>query len=237
MSNHATSVISNFDAVLFDFDGVVLDTTELHYRLWRDFGVEHGHPPTQSELIATNGRPSRETILEWLGPNLSEQQVTALSHQREERLHTALMNEDVPTVLGVREYINQLLAHNIPLALVTSSTRENVYFALKRIMLIDAFKVIVTANDVQHGKPNPECYIKAAGMLNSDPSSCLVVEDSIAGLRSAQAAGAKRLALSTSLAQEQLIPERSDWICSDFNHLPLELRVDHIADTPPAQRA
>jgi beta-phosphoglucomutase family hydrolase len=212
-----------FSAVLFDLDGVVIDTTELHYRVWTEFAHKHGYSPTREELILTNGRRAAENIRNWLGADLDEAEIATLTAERETHFFNLLETEPVDAVAGVREFIASLQRAAVPFAVATSAVPSNAELSLKRVGLADAFNIKITAADVHKGKPHPECYLKAASKLGVAPEKCLVIEDSLSGIRAAKAAGAKCLALATTFPADVLMDEKPDWIAKDFTELPEEL--------------
>ena len=178
-----------FAAVLFDLDGMVIDTTALHYQVWNEFAKRHGHVPSQSELVATNGRRAAETIRNWLGWELGDAEVEALTSERETQLNRALAVEPVDAVPGVREFIVSLTRGGVPIAVVTSAIPANADLSLARVGLAGRFDAMVTSADVHKGKPDPECYLKAAQLLGVEASRCVMIEDSISGIQAAKAAG------------------------------------------------
>lgn len=225
---HTISVMSStfpFAAVLFDLDGVVIDTTALHYRVWDEFARQRGYTPTRAELIATNGRRAAETIRHWLGPSLDEAEVATLSAERETHFNGLLATEPVDAVAGVHAFIGRLKGRGIPIAVATSAVPANAELSLARVGLVGVFDAVVTAADVRHGKPDPECYLKAAAALGVPVDRCVVIEDSMSGLKAGQAAGAKCLALATTFPRESLAALRPDWLAADFNDLPPEFAV------------
>jgi beta-phosphoglucomutase family hydrolase len=214
-----------FAAVLFDLDGVVVDTTALHYRVWEEFARSQNHILSRQELLATNGRRAAETIRAWLGQDLSDQYIATLTAQREALFNGLLATEPVSAVAGVAAFVEALAQAGIPRAVVTSAVPANASLALRRVGLGQAFNVMVTAADVQHGKPDPHPYLKAASLLGVPPARCVVIEDSIPGLRAAKAAGARCLAMATTTAPELLSAQSPDWLCADFLDLPPALRL------------
>lgn len=216
---------AGFAAVLFDLDGVIAATTDLHYRTWDTFARQHGYAPTPAELHDTNGRRAAETLRLWFGSSLDDAAIHTLSEQRE-TLFLQMFQAGTPqTVPGLVGFVEQLEAARIPIAVVTSAVRENAETVLNCLGLLNRLPTLVTASDVSHGKPNPEPYLKAAEVLGVQPSRCLVIEDSILGLQAGKAAGAKCLALTTSFARDALATEQPDWIADNFSTLPSELRL------------
>jgi beta-phosphoglucomutase len=214
-----------YAAVLFDLDGVVIDTTALHYRVWDEFARQRGYAPTQAELIATNGRRAAETIRNWLGSDLDEAEVATLTAERETHFNNLLAVEPVDAVAGVHDFIAKLKGAGIPIAVATSAVPANAELSLARVGLVGSFDVVVTAADVHHGKPDPECYLKAATLLRVSAERCLVVEDSVSGLTAGRAAGATCLALATTFPRETLAALNPKWLVADFNDLPPQLAV------------
>lgn len=214
-----------FAAVLFDLDGVVIDTTALHYRVWNEFAKRHGHVPSQIELVATNGRRAAETIRNWLGRELGDAEVDALTFERETQFNRALAVEPVDAVPGVREFIVSLTRRGVPIAVVTSAIPANADLSLARVGLAGRFDAMVSSADVRKGKPDPECYLKAAQLLGVKANRCVVIEDSISGIQAAKAAGTRCAALTTTFPRDVLEMENPDWLSNDFRDLALGLRV------------
>lgn len=214
-----------FAAVLFDLDGVIIDTTELHYRVWEEFARAHGHVPSREELVATNGRRSGEVLRAWFGEGLSEEQVAAWVRECETLVSRRLATEPVAAVPGVREFIEALRRAGVPRAVGTSATSMNAELALSRLGLEEMFDARVTAADVVRGKPDPEVYLKAASALGVAPTECLVFEDAVLGVRAARAAGARCVALTTSFPRDVLLQEAPQWIAEDFRTLPFPVAL------------
>jgi HAD superfamily hydrolase (TIGR01509 family) len=214
-----------FTAVLFDLDGVLIDTTALHYRVWDEFARSKGFVPSQDQLLATNGRRADETIRLWLGYALTDDQVAALTADREAYYQRLLTTEPVPHVAGASEFVGALRESNASMAVVTSATPENARLSLSRVALDAAmFGALISSTDVKIGKPHPEPYLTAAARLGVPPRKCLVIEDSVSGIRSAKAAGARCLALATTFPAQTLAAESPDWLVKGFGNVPRELR-------------
>ncbi|MET0405174.1 MAG: HAD family phosphatase [Cystobacter sp.] len=218
-----TSRPAPFGAVLFDLDGVIIDTTALHYRVWETFSRARGFEPTQAELLATNGRRGRETLQAWFGPGLTEEDLAASMQELEVMVQHQLTHGPVSAIPGVHRFVEDLRRAGVPFALGTSATAANAELSLSRLGLGELFSVRVTAADVVRGKPDPEVYLKAAAALGVAPGACVVIEDSVLGLRAGRAAGARCLALTTTFSRDVLEHEAPTWFAEDFRALPFSV--------------
>jgi sugar-phosphatase len=198
--------------VLFDLDGVLVDSTPAVARVWAGWAHEHGLDPGEVVKKA-HGRPSVATIRELL-PNADH----AAENREVERREIADI-EDVVPLPGAVELLQAL-----PLdrwAIVTSCTRA---LAAVRISAagLPKPKYLVTSTDVQQGKPDPEPYLKGAQILGVPAADCLVIEDAPAGIRAGKAAGARVLALRTTASDAELQQAGADWIVDDCAELFLD---------------
>ncbi len=188
--------------LLFDMDGVLIDSTPAVARVWHRWAVEHGLEP-ESVVRMAHGRPSRTTIRELL-PNAN---IEAEDREVERREMEDL--EGVILLPGARELLNSLPPDRW--AIATSCTRPLAEVRLRAAGLPIPNKMI-TSSDVRIGKPDPEPYLKAASILTCAPSDCVVVEDAPAGVRAGKAAGCRVIAFPTTMERSELEAEGTDWI-------------------------
>ena len=181
-------------AILFDMDGVLMDSTPSVERVWRAWAAQHGFDPERVASLA-HGRRSIETIRA-LAPELDAEKENVLVEQME-----IDDKEGVTALPGAAELLTQLPPDRF--AIVTSATRP---LAVARLGYagIPVPRHMITANDVIHGKPSPEPFLKGAALLGCAPEDCLVFEDSPAGIASARSAGMKAIALQTTYPADQL---------------------------------
>ena len=192
-------------AILFDMDGVLIDSTHAVARVWRRWAAEHDFNPDYVATIA-QGRPSITTIRELL-PEADHEAENRIIEQREiDDL------EGVVALPGARELLGTLPAERW--ALVTSSTRPLAQVRLQAARLLVP-KFFITSNDISLGKPHPEPFLKAAAMLGVGPHDCVVIEDTPAGIQAARAAGARAIALRTTMPEDVLREAGADWIVND----------------------
>lgn len=189
-------------ALLFDLDGVLIDSTPAVTRVWSQWALEHGFEPEKTVRDA-HGRPSIETIRELL-PDSDYEALNAVLEQRE--------IADLDGVLPLPGAVGLLTS--LPLdrwAIVTSCTRE-----LARVRIEAAGlplpPTIITSSNITNGKPHPEPYLKGASALGFPAADCIAFEDVPAGIRSAQAAGARVIALRTTATEKELAAAAPNWI-------------------------
>jgi len=200
--------------LLFDMDGVLVDSTAAVARVWAIWAREHGLDPETVVKIA-HGRPSISTIRELL---------PRADHEAEDREVERLEIEDVEGIValpGAAELLRALPPNKY--AIVTSATRPLAEVRLRAAGL-QAPENLVTARDVQRGKPNPDPYLMGARILGVAPAECVVIEDAPSGIRAGRAAGARVVALRTTASDEELQDAGADWIVDDCAELTLNFK-------------
>ena len=196
--------------MLFDLDGVLIDSTRAVARVWHRWAVEHGFDP--EEVIArAHGRPSLTTVSEYL-PDADH----AAENREVERRE---MNDLDGVVLlpGSAQLLNQLPPDRW--TIVTSCTRPLAETRLRAAGLPIPERMI-TSSDIKNGKPHPEPYLKGASLLGFAAAECVVVEDVPAGIRAGKASGARVIAFRTTLKDPELLAAGADWLlnnCSDIS--------------------
>ena len=195
-------------AVIFDFDGVVIDSHDAHERSWFALANELGHPFTRETFVATFGQRNESILplLGWAEPG-DQARIQQLGDRKELLYREILRQEGIVPLPGVVELLADLQKHGIACAIGTSTPRANVECVLAITGLAGFFKQIAAAEDVTHGKPDPEVFLKAAAMLGAEPAACVVIEDAQVGIRAAKAAGMKAVAVTTTHPAEALAPE------------------------------
>jgi len=191
--------------LLFDLDGVLVDSTPAVARVWTIWARKHGFDPEETVRKA-HGRPSLATIRELL-PNADHQQENALV----ERMEIEDVSDVVP-LPGTLELLGSLPAERW--TVVTSCTRA---LALVRLQVagLPVPQKMVTSTDIVNGKPHPEPYLKGAGLLGIAPQDCVVFEDAPAGIRSGKAAESRVVAFQTTESDDRLRLAGADWIVKD----------------------
>ncbi len=205
-------------ALLFDLDGVLINSTPAVARVWRRWAIEHGFNP--EEVVArAHGRPSLATVREYL-PNAD--------HEVENREVERREIEDLEGVTPLPGALDLLasLPHDRWI-IVTSCTRPLAEVRIRAAGLPLPRKMI-TSNDIIHGKPHPEPYLKAASLLGFPAADCVVLEDVPAGVRSGKAAGAKVIAFQTTVQPAALRQAGADWVLNNCTDLRLTARQQDL---------
>lgn len=195
-------------AVLFDLDGVLIDSTPAVTRVWEQWAREHGFSP-EEVVYNAHGRPSIETLREYL-PDADHE----VENREVERREIADLEGVVP-LPGARELLSMLPPGRWTIA--TSCTRPLAEVRIRAAGLPVPQKII-TSSDIVKGKPDPEPYLKAAALLGFPAAECVVFEDVRAGIRAGKAAGARVVALRTTVDDEELRGAGADYLlnsCAD----------------------
>jgi HAD superfamily hydrolase (TIGR01509 family) len=206
-------------------DGVLVDSGAWHRAAWADLLAELGvTPPRPDYWRLTIGRPSEEALPLLLGRPLSHREASELARRKRDYydLHA---RRGLAAVAGVTDFVAGLAGGGVPRAVGTSASRQDVTRVLRAIGVAEHFRVVVTAEDVHNGKPDPEVYILAARRLGVPPSACLVFEDSVVGIQAARAAGMRAIGVATAYGPEELRAAGAARVIDHFEGLRWEAVV------------
>jgi sugar-phosphatase len=198
-------------AFLFDLDGVLVDSTPAVARVWKQWAIEHGFDPEQV-IRSAHGRPSISTLRDYL-PNADHE----LENREVERREIEDL-QDVRALAGAQNLLSALPRKRW--TIVTSCTRRLAQVRLQAAGL-PVPERMVTSDDVERGKPDPEPYLRGAERLGFPPHECVVVEDAPAGIRAGRAAGTRVIGLRTTTKDAELIEAGATWIVDDCSAISL----------------
>lgn len=215
-------------AVIFDMDGVLVDSCWQHYESFRRLAAEEGIDFPPERFTALFGRTSRDIIHAVWGTDLTDAAVKAIDH-RKEVVCRQILKEDFRPLPGVVDCIDALDEAGFLLAVGSSGPPENVALVLEGLGRADRFAARVTGSDVTRGKPDPQVFLMAAERLGIAPARCAVIEDAPAGVQAALAAGMTAIAI-TGTADEQALA-RAQLVIRAFRDLAPET-VARLIDTP-----
>ena len=203
-------------AVIFDMDGVLLDSGVHHRDAWRlllaDLGVAAPAPDFWRRTI---GRPAEEAVGVLLDRALAPAEAAALARRKREH-YTRLAARGMLPIAGAPAFVESLARRGVPRAVATSALRHDAEALLSEIGVREHFEVIVTADDVRWGKPNPEVFLRAAAGLGWPPKGCLVFEDAVVGVHAARNAGMRVVGLTTAHTARELLAAGAERAIADF---------------------
>jgi len=201
-------------AFLFDLDGVVFDTEHFYSEFWRKEG-EKFLPEVEDLEMKIKGRGLNDIYKEFFPNSVTQEEI-----RKDLKAMEGAMRFEY--IAGVEEFIKQIHTMGIKICLVTSSKRDKMERVFKaREEIREYFPIIVTADDIKHSKPSPDCYIMGAKKCGVEQNRCIVFEDSLAGIEAAQKANMRVIALSTTYKEEQL-REKTNEIIKDFREIRVE---------------
>lgn len=215
----------NYLALLFDLDGVIIDSEPLHNDAVAAALRAHGVELPASIFDEFMGIPD-EVILaavsqRYLGGRVSMPVLLA----EKQRVFLQIEGQLQP-IAGALAFIRHARPQYCGFALATSSLRHNQQLAFDRFDLNSYFDAVVTAEDVQNTKPHPEPYLRAAEQLGIPAASCLVIEDSLNGVRAGREAGCAVLGLTTSYTAAELEAAGATYVCTSYEEIARLLSVD-----------
>jgi len=190
-------------AVIFDWDGVVVDSSAHHERSWEILAAKRGLPLPADHFKRGFGKKNN-VIIPDLGWAKEPADVEALAHEKEEIYRSLVREKGIEPLPGVRELLSALRAENIPCAIASSTERANLDLPIDLMGLREFFTVIVSGEEVVHGKPDPAVFLLAAERLGIKPADCAVIEDALVGIEAAKRAGMPVLAVATTNPIEAL---------------------------------
>lgn len=206
------------EAVLFDMDGVLVDSEELIFLAAKQMFAEHDIKVTRDDFKPFIGT-GEDSYLGNVAKKYGYEMDVARDKARTYRIYEQLAPGRLELLPGVNDFINRCKKRQLKLAVATSADLEKMNVNLQVTRLKSGiFDATVNGLEVNNKKPHPEIYLKAAEKLLVKPSACLVVEDAVSGVEAAKAAGAKCLAVATSFSRDDLL--KADWIVENLTEAP-----------------
>jgi beta-phosphoglucomutase len=211
-------------ALIFDMDGVIIDSNPRHRLAWAEYTRRHGVEMTEAMQHSMYGKRNNEIVRDFLGADLSDQDVFAHGAAKE-ALYRELMRPRASESLvpGIREFLTR--HRNSGLAVASNAEAANVDFVLDAASLRSFFRVVMNGAQVTHPKPHPEIYLRVAERLQAAPEECIVFEDSHTGVEAGLAAGMRVVGVGTT---HDDLPGVS-LLITDFNDPALELWLSGLA--------
>lgn len=223
MKNTQKKNRTKIEAVIFDLDGVIVDTVPYHFASWKKLFLEEGQEITwRMYEMLLNGLPRHTGIVNVLG-RVSVKELARLANRKQELYREMILAKPPKVFPGVRTTLRWLRSRGKKIAVASSS--KNVRFILGRVGLQKEVDVIVGGGEFKHPKPAPDIFLLAAKRLGCKPSVCIVVEDAATGIRAAKRAGAMALGAATSEDKEKLKIAGADKVIGEMRQSKQAIRV------------
>ena len=207
-------------AIIFDMDGVLVDSNPYHKKALVQFCQSHGYDLTEEELRdKIYGRTNKDWITNLFNGKVTGEELEKYAEEKE-ALFRHIYKGFVKPVEGLIGFLEHLTANNISRAIATSAPRSNVDFVLQETHIGKFFTTILDDSFVENGKPDPEIYLKTAAAINYKPENCVVIEDSLSGVLAARNSGAKVIGITTTHTPDEL--NQTDLVIDSFTKLNIE---------------
>jgi HAD superfamily hydrolase (TIGR01509 family) len=210
--------------IIFDMDGVIIDSEPLHHRAERALLSQYNISITDEALHAFAGKDATQLLNGFIKQYHLSVDFQVLYRQHQENVERVFHNADIPATPAV-ELIQKIHRKKMPLALASSSHRRLIQLVLDRLSLGEFFQVVIGGDEIQRGKPFPDIYIESAKRLKKDPAFCMAIEDSKNGVQSAKDAGCFCVGYVNPNSGNQDL-RRADKIVHDFTNLNVETLLE-----------
>ena len=198
-------------AVLWDMDGTLIDSEDLHWIAWRNALANEGVFITHSQFLSSFGQRNDSILPQWLGAQATPARMERIANAKEELYRGRVRRHGISPLPGVANWLHRLHQEGWLQAIASAAPRANIDAILEVLSATHIFQAIVSAEDVHRGKPDPEVYLTAATRIGVPPERCIVIEDAVAGVEGARRAGMKSIGVSR-----------------DGKHLPADIVVSSL---------
>jgi beta-phosphoglucomutase len=183
-------------AVLWDLDGTLVNTEEYHWQSWRDALAPEGLSITYDQFLASFGMKNDPIMRMWLADGYTPERSARVAEAKEADYRRLALQNGLHPLPGAREWVSTLRAAGWRQAIATSAPRANAEVMLNALAMTSLFDAIVVAEDVSHGKPDPEVFLTAASRVGAPASRAIVVEDAATGIEGARRAAMKSVGVN-----------------------------------------
>ncbi|MFC1742670.1 HAD family hydrolase [Candidatus Riflebacteria bacterium] len=196
--------MEKFQALIFDVDGVLLDSGEFHKKAWRAFAAKNSLSLADNFFEQIFGMTNQDIMPQLFGRALNPDELTAFAEEKE-LIFREEAGDGLTLFPGVGELLSQLKDAAVSMSFATSTPASNVDFYLEELGLATFFKHYCTGDDITKGKPDPDIFLLAADKMAVKADSCLVFEDSFPGMQAVKAANMGLIAVTTSHSREEIV--------------------------------
>lgn len=216
---------------IWDVDGTLLDSAEMHFRAWVKLAEGLDKPFTRQHFADTFGRRNPEIIRYLFGEHYTDDEIAELG-ERKENFYRAEAGQGIDLLPGIREMLDALQVAGVKQAVGSSAPRGNLDLLLKLTNIEDYFGAVVGMEDTSRGKPDPQVFLVAAERLGIEPSNCVVFEDAVAGVQAAKAGGMRCVAITFvgHHSEEKLREAGADLIVNSLENISVETVLNLLAE-------
>lgn len=212
-------VLSDYSAVIFDMDGVIVDNHHAHFKAWMSFSKTHNFTLNNEIYLKDfNGKTNRD-LFEMIFGNISEEKFNELVNEKE-KMYQEIFEKNLREHKGLTPFLKNLRERGMKIAVGTSAPPMNVDFILDRLRIRNFFDVVIDGLMVKKGKPDPEIYIKCKELL--EVKSAIVIEDAFLGIEAGKRAQCAVIGMATTHSRQEL-EGKVDLIVSDFEEALIKL--------------
>jgi len=209
----------SLQAVIFDVDGVLIDSSAAHWQGWQRLAAELGRPVTEAQFRATFGQQNRDIVPRLFGDDFSLEQMDELG-ERKERYYRQIIGLEVPAIPGAAALVRSCHEFGLRCGVGSSGHPQNIALAIRGLAVESFVSAVVSGKDVTVGKPDPQVFLRVAARLDVMPGACVVIEDAPAGIDAALAAGMTAIGLTSEhprerLSRAHLVVDRLDELSPD----------------------
>lgn len=208
-------------AAIFDWDGVVVDSSQAHRKSWDLLAKEESLPMEPGSFERGFGRKNQYIIPNILGWSRDPVEIERLGNRKEELYREILQEQGLDPLPGAIELFRSLKAAGIPMAVGTSTPRANFECVVNLIGADGFFETVISAEDVTHGKPDPEVFLKGAKALDVAPADTVVFEDALYGIEAALKGGMRAVALTTTHPADYFSDTSPDLIVRNLSDITI----------------
>ncbi len=183
-------------AVLWDMDGTLIDSGDLHWISWKNTLANEGIFITYEQFLSSFGQRNDSILPQWLGAAATPERMERIANAKEELYRRRVRRNGISPLPGVANWLHRLHQEGWRQAIASAAPRANIDAVLEALSATHFFQAIISAEDVHRGKPDPEVYLGAAARIGVPPERCIVVEDALAGVEGARRAGMRSIGVS-----------------------------------------
>jgi beta-phosphoglucomutase len=210
-------VVLVFKGVVFDFDGVIVDSHPAHLRAWKSFLNSVGKNVSEEQLhFVLDGRKRDDILRHFLG-ELDADEIEEYGLQKEQCFRDEVTHVSVAD--GLLGFLENLESEQLAVAIASSGSKSRIHFLVDRFGLNKFFRVIVTGDEVEQGKPDPAVFLKAAHQLGVDPCELIAFEDAVSGIKAARSAGMKCIGIAPPDRVPILLAAGASCVLPDFHNV------------------